>query len=223
MAHQHRYDLYAPIHKALRAWAADLLVKIGRNDWQNDGATRRLLSDLREFLPFCAAHLAHEDTFIHPVLARVQPRSQAIAEEEHARHIDSLNALADRVARLSEAPIPDRESIAHQLYLAFGEYMVIDFAHMLDEEKRHNAILWQHLTDAEIQEIEHRIVSSLSPQVAAQSLRWMLPNLTAEERLTKIAGLRTNAPPAVFDAVLQMLRANLTAAELERLPLGSPV
>ena len=223
MAHQHRYDLYAPIHKALRAWAADLLVKIGRNDWQNDAATRRLLSDLHEFLPFCAAHLAHEDTFIHPILARVQPRSQDIAEEEHARHIDSLNALTDQLVRLSEAPIPDRETIAHQLYLAFGEYMVIDFAHMLDEEKRHNAILWQHLTDTEIQEIEHNIVGSLSPQEAAQSLRWMLPNLTAEERSNKIAGLRANAPSAVFDAVLQMLRANLTPSELERLPLGIAV
>jgi hypothetical protein len=223
MAHQHRYDLYAAIHKALRAWSADLLIKIGRNDWQNDGETRRLLSDLNEFFPFCVAHLAHEDTFIHPILARVQPESQALAEEEHARHIDSLNALTDRVAQLSEAPTPDREAIAHQLYLAFGEYMVIDFAHMLDEEKRHNAILWQHLTDAEIQEIEHNIVGSLSPQVAAQSLRWMLPNLTAQERSDKITGLRANAPPAVFDAVLQMLRANLTATELERLPLGAAV
>jgi hypothetical protein len=223
MAHQHRYDLYAAIHKALRAWSADLLIKIGRNDWQNDGETRRLLSDLNEFFPFCVAHLAHEDTFIHPILARVQPESQALAEEEHARHIDSLNALTDRVAQLSEAPPPDREAIAHQLYLAFGEYMVIDFAHMLDEEKRHNAILWQHLTDAEIQEIEHNIVGSLSPQVAAQSLRWMLPNLTAQERSGKITGLRANAPPAVFDAVLQMLRANLTATELERLPLGAAV
>lgn len=217
MSVSRRYDLYGPIHKALRAWSVDVLVKLGRADWQHDDSSQKTLTDLRENLAMHRSHIEHENHFIHPVLARLEPGSDAPAVAEHERHAQALRQLEATADAVSLAPPQARESLGQALYLQFSQFLAIDFEHMHDEETRHMAILWAHLTDGEIAAIEQRIIAAQSPQEAMQTLRWMLPNLTAEERSEKFAGLRAAAPPPVVAAVTDLLTACLTDFEMKRL------
>ena len=217
MSTPQRYDLYGPIHKALRAWSTDILVKLGRADWQHEDNTRKTLTHLRDHLAVHWLHIAHEDRFIHPVLARLVPGSEAAAVAEHDRHAEALRQLEAAAEALSLARPDAREGLGYALYLQFAQFLAIDFEHMHDEETRHMQILWAHLSDAEIAAIEHQIVASQSPQEAMQVLQWMLPNLTAAQRAEKFAGLRAAAPPPVVAAVTDLLTARLTEFEMKRL------
>lgn len=212
-----RYDLYGPIHKALRAWSVDILIKLGRADWQHNDSARKTLAELSEHLAIHWSHIEHENQFIHPVLARLEPGSDAPAAAEHDRHADALRQLEAAVEALNLARPEAREALGYALYLQFTQFLAIDFEHMHDEETRHMAILWAHLTDAEIAAIEHQIIASQSPQEAMQVLSWMLPNLTAAQRAEKFAGLRAAAPPPVVAAVTDLLTARLTDFEMKRL------
>lgn len=217
MSASQRYDLYGPIHKALRAWAVDVLVKLGRADWQHGDSTRKTLSEFNEHLAVYWSHIEHENRFIHPVLAKLAPGSEALAVAEHDRHADALRQLEAACEALSLAKPEAREALGYALYLQFTQFLAADFEHMHDEETRHMEILWAHLTDAEIAGIEHQIIASQSPQEAMQVLSWMLPNLTAAQRAEKFAGLRAAAPSPVVAAVTDLLTARLTEFEMKRL------
>lgn len=212
-----RYDIYGPIHKAIRAWSVDVLVRLGRTDWQDKEESAAILVALQELVVFHHSHLEHENEFAHPVLARLEPGSEAPAAAEHLRHQALLDDLSARVKALAAMADGQRETQGHQLYLAFAAFLAIDFEHMHDEETRHNAILWRHLSDAAIAAIEQALIATLPPEEMMQAMRWMLPNLTAAQRAEKFAGIRTAAPPPVVKAVTEILTATLTEVEMKRL------
>jgi len=64
-AAQPRVDMYAGIHKAMRACMADALLAMGRVDPADtaevDAATARVL----DLLDLCDSHLKHENEFVH--------------------------------------------------------------------------------------------------------------------------------------------------------------
>ena len=99
-------------------------------------------------------------------------------------------------------------------------FVAENFEHMQREETEHNAVLWAHYSDAEILEIEHRIVGSLSPQESALTMRWMLPHMTPAERAGLLGGMRAQAPAEAFDGVLSQIRPLLGGREWRKLALA---
>jgi len=99
-----RVDLYAGIHKALRALMADTLLALGRMD-PDDGLDLAEATDRVLFLlQTCADHLAHENEFVHPALeARAAGSSERIAHE-HGDHLAQIAELGQAVASLRAAP-----------------------------------------------------------------------------------------------------------------------
>ena len=90
-----RMDMYAGIHKALRALMADTLLAVGRMDGGDDLELAQTTQRVVELLDFCSSHLAHENEFVHAAIeARAPGASAAIAHEheEHERHIAGAQA-----------------------------------------------------------------------------------------------------------------------------------
>lgn len=101
-----RLDLYAGIHKALRALMADTLLAVGRMDSDDAWELAQTSQRVQELLDFCASHLKHENRFVHAAIeARAAGASALIAHEheEHEQHIGRLSGLA---AALLRAPAP---------------------------------------------------------------------------------------------------------------------
>ena len=87
-----RVDMYAGIHKALRALMADTLVAVGRMDSSDSLELAQTTQRVVELLDFCRSHLRHENEFVHAAIeARAAGASAAIAHEheEHEQHIAS--------------------------------------------------------------------------------------------------------------------------------------
>jgi hypothetical protein len=61
-----RVDMYAGIHKAMRALMADTLLALGRMDCDDGLELAQTTQQVLALMDACASHLKHENEFIHP-------------------------------------------------------------------------------------------------------------------------------------------------------------
>jgi len=196
-----RFDIYAPIHKGLRAFMAHALLRVGRLDPLDAAETAEVTREVTELLDFSLGHAEHEDSVIHAALEARSPGVTLAIAADHERYDAEIAHLCELLKR-----IPGDAQAAHALYLALSTFVAHNLAHMHEEETRHNAALWATHTDAEIHALHGRILASLTPEQSRIGLRWMLPHVSAGERAGMLAQMRTGAPAEVFDGVVDMLR-----------------
>jgi hypothetical protein len=197
-----RFDLYAPIHKAIRLFMTDTLLGLSRLDLDDPEDLGARLDQLDALLDAARCHLQHENDFVHPAIeARRSGVSDRIAAE-HRDHLDAIATLSAQAAALRTKP---EAAAAHRLYRQLAAFIAENFEHMEVEETRHNQALWAAYDDAELQAIEGRILASIGPQEMSQWLRWMIPALSPGERAQLITGM----PEAVRAPVLATARSLL--------------
>ena len=212
-----RVDLYAGIHKALRAFMTDTLLGLGRMDVEDDLDFAQGCQRVAQLLDVLQAHLEHENRFVHPAIeARAQGGSLAVADE-HEGHERAILRLVRAVADLMACARADRAPRAQALYHELALFVAHNFEHMHQEETVHNAVLWAHYSDAELATIEGALVASIPPDEMQVVLRWMLPFMAPAERAAMLADMRRQAPAPVFEGVLQIVRPHLSASEWAKL------
>ena len=211
-----RYDLYAGIHKAMRAAMTHTMLRLGSVDPGDHTDVAGSLADMQGLLALCRLHLHDENTFIPPAIERVAPgQSRRIADEhlDHERDIAALQAGIESVRTHADRAGPPLAALYRQLSV----FVAHNFAHMADEETRHNAALWAGYDDRELLAIEHAIVASIPPDQMAAVLHWMLPALNHPQRQAMLEDMRDNAPAGAADGVMRMAESLLPAGEWRKL------
>jgi len=212
-----RLDLYAGIHKALRALMADTLLAVGRMDTDDALELAQTTGRLLQLLDFCSAHLQHENAFVHPALeARAPGASEAVAHE-HEAHAHGIAGLRALTGQLRQARAAERAGMALGLYRQLALFVAENFQHMHVEETAHNAVLWSHYTDAELAGIHTALVASIPPEEMMFTLRWLVPFMNPAERAAMLADMRAHAPAPAFAAALQTVQPHLTEREWHKL------
>lgn len=201
-----RHDIHGPIHKALRLQMTTALHRLGALDVDDDGDLDSTLGALDEMLAVCRLHLAHESRHVHPVLDAAAPGSIDQAEHDHQAHRRELDVLAGDLRALRSAARHDRDRLARLLYRDVGRFVADNLLHMAHEEKTHNALLWAHLDDAALRELESRIVADTEPAQMQTVLAHMLPALNHGERTALLSGMQSGMPAEAFVAVLDLAR-----------------
>ena len=212
-----RMDMYAFIHKALRAYMSDTLTGLGRMDVDDDLDLNQTCARVLQLLDFCRAHLKHENDYVHPAMERHVPGSAAAVAHEHLGHEQAIAALAQGTAQLMGCAPVRRTRVAHALYQQLALFIAHNFEHMHQEETVHNAVLWAHYSDAELAAIEGALVASIPPEEMLVVLRWMLPHMAPAERAMMLGQMRDNAPPQALDAALAVVRPHLSQIEWDKL------
>lgn len=215
-----RFNLYAGIHKALRAFMADTLLTVGRTDPTDDAELSRTVAQVDGLMALCANHVAHENTFVHPALEARCPGVCSRVAQEHVDHLHHIQHLRDAAQALPSREADDREAGLHALYLALALFLADNLQHMHTEETAHNAALWAAYTDAELVEVHNALVATIPPAEMMPVMRWMLPNLNAPERLAVMQEMRTGAPAPVFEGMLDATRGMLNAHNEMKLARG---
>lgn len=205
-----RFDLYRPIHQALRAALTGTLVRLGALDVEDSAERRSLLTALDALLALMDSHLQHEECFLHPLLHAAQPLSVAGIEQEHATHRVRIAHLRAHAATVE---VQGSDAAAYALYLAFARFVAESFEHMHDEETRLNALLWAHFSDDELAQVHGRLVGSIPPTQLLATLRFMLPALNPLQR----AGLMCGMPPEAMPPALQIAAEVLDVSGYARL------
>ena len=191
-----RLDIYANIHKGLRAMMMDTLAAVGRANVHDSADLSAACERVLMLCDTCASHLEHEHEFIHPVMEAYQPGSTAQVAADHEEHLTAINELC-AMARGLRTASPAQEKAVLTLYRKLALFVAENFVHMHAEEAEHNPVLWASRTDAELLALEGSIVVSMPPAQNLLFLRWMIPALPPAERAALLGGL----PPAALDAV----------------------
>ncbi|HET9025679.1 MAG TPA: hemerythrin domain-containing protein, partial [Burkholderiaceae bacterium] len=212
-----RYNIYALIHKGLRAWMCDVLTAVGRMDPHDSAEVAATLGEVRALLAGCASHLEHENDYLHPALEARAPGSALATAREHAQHERSLARLEESVAGVERATGSARVAAAMELYRQLALFIAENFEHMHAEETQNHATLTAHYNEAEVFAIEQAIVGSLAPEETMTVMRWMAPAAAPQERAALLSGLQQNAPRPAFEAVLELVKPYLTGREWAKL------
>lgn len=215
-----RFDMYATIHKALRALMADTLLAVGRVDTDDALELAQTCQRVMELLDFCASHLQHENDFVHPALEMGRPGTSSQIAGEHEEHIRHIEQLRAQTAALLTMPMAARASGTLTLYRGLSRFIAENFEHMLHEESAHNAALWSAYSDAELLAIHDALVASIPPGEMMTIVRWMVPFMNPAERLAMMAGMQAHAPAPAFTAALDTVRPHLSDVEWAKLTCG---
>jgi hypothetical protein len=212
-----RHDVYAGIHKAVRAALADTLVAVGRLDTGDPQESAQTLAALGDVLAFCRDHLETENAFVHPAMEARRPGSTRRIADEHVEHAAAIASLEAQARALPQAPSGQRDALAAALYAAFAHFVGENLVHMHEEETVHNRVLWEAYSDDELCALEDAIRAHHPAPAMARALRWMLPALAPKERAAMLAGVRASAPAAAYAGMLALARAHVDAAGMRKL------
>ena len=210
-----RHDIYAFIHKGLRAFMAHTLVRVGRVDPHDEAEFAEVAEELRALLHICADHLQNENEVIHASMEARRPGSSAHVAADHVQHADAIGRLAELLNRAAGSA-----EATHALYHALGAFVAHNFEHMEEEETAHNAVLWATHSDDELRALERAIIARHTPQEMGLALRWMLPHMNPAERAAMLGGMRASAPAPVFEGALGLLRPLLGGRDWRKLTVA---
>jgi predicted ester cyclase len=213
-----RFDLYAQVHKGLRAFMCDTLVSFGGMDADDNQQAKECLDQLGELLDFCAGHIDKENHFVQAALEARHPGTTLRLAEEHVSHTASMEQLRSRAHFFACASSSSsRRRAAGQLYRALATFVAENLAHMELEEAQCNASLWAAFSDSELVEMHGQLVAATSPAHMVLSARWIVPNLSSVEREALLAGVRPSMPAPAFNGLLDLIRPQLSLPEQQRL------
>ena len=212
-----RIDMYAGIHKALRALMADNLLALGRMDHDDGLELAQTTQRVLELLEFCRSHLEHENDFIHAAMESRAAGSSGRIAHDHEEHVGAIDALAAQTTALLQCDPALRAERTLALYRALSVFIAHNFEHMHVEETAHNAVLWARFTDAELMELHGALVASIPPEEMMFVMRWMVPFMNPAERTAMLGDMRDHAPAPAFAAALDVVRPHLSEREWAKL------
>lgn len=212
-----RHNIYAQVHKALRACMGETLVAVGRMDPADDGDVGLAVAQVRELLTFARIHLEKEEHFVHPAMEARQPGSSANTAADHAHHLDAFVRLERGARAVERTRGKARADAADTLYGDLALFIADNYVHMHAEEVDNNAVLWATYSDDELRALEDAIVAAIPPDAKALAMRWMVPAIGPAERATMLAHVRATAPAPVFAGMLASLEPHLRVIDRRKL------
>ena len=184
-----RPSFYREVHKGIRFFLLDLVVKGGQVDWNDVKAVTAYRSEVAAAFALLEKHAHHEDKFVGPMLAQAAPQVAKVLGGNHDEQEATVAELRARLRAIDPAS-PEAAASGHDFVLALTRFVGDNLLHMAAEEEIAMTAIWNHFDDAAILATHERLVADISPDVMQAFLRWMLPALNHSER-------------AMFDARMQ--------------------
>ena len=150
-------------------------------------------------------HAFHEDTHVLPAVARYDPSLKQEFEEEHEEDeelANKLSALSDQY--LHALSKESRAEIGKQVLYTFYEFTGFNLYHMNKEEQKLNAVLWENYSDQDIQAIQQKIISSISPELMALDGKWIMRGINDAELKGWLEQMKKTAPDKAFRQLISL-------------------
>lgn len=216
----HRFNIYEGIHKAVRAFLCDTLGRVATLDIEDEQAIIHTIRQLRELLVFCSDHIAHEDRFVHPAMERRQPGSSGDTANDHLHHARTMASLMAAGDVLECGTMDEKPLAWRRLHRELAAFVGESLLHMDLEESANNQVLQACYSDEELFALHQEILAALTPKEMALATRWMMLGCSPAERAQAMAGMRADAPPPAFEAMLDVVRASLAPGDWQKLAVA---
>lgn len=212
MAHD-RVDLYNEIHKGLRRALCAWVGRLGRLDAENATEVARARAEFAELTAMLAAHAAHEERWVHPLLAACAPGLLDDLERDHAALDSRLDAVTEALDRLADGNAESPWMLQHEAYQKFADFCGHYLVHMAREEGEAMPALHARHSDDELQGVTMQIRAAVPPDEMARFLAIMIPAMHVAERASLLADMKAHAPKPAFDGVCALASDVLDSAE----------
>lgn len=209
--------IYSGIHKAIRKMLFDLLYLAGKTDLDNLTETEALQKQLHSTSDFLHLHAVKEEHVVLPVVEIKRPGFSKADADSHERIEAQLEELCTRLEQLKISIGTHGMDDAYNWYVDLNQFVSDYLAHMTEEEHKTARVIQEVCSRNELDEMNAKIQTSITPDQFAYSLNYMIPALSHQERLGMFKAVRQNAPAPVFNAVIQIAQRTLTPNELTRL------
>lgn len=177
-----RVDLYTTIHKGIRALLFDVATEAARIDTSSSLAVDGLVDRVEQAIRFLEEHAHHEDTHVMPALAAASPELARSLDLEH-RVLDALQIQVEATAEaLAAASVEVRTIRGMELARLLNQLTSKHLAHMGREELEANAVLWAAYDDAQLVELQGRIIGSIPSERYLEWVHMVAPALSPPER-----------------------------------------
>ena len=203
---QQRYVIYQNIHKAIRHIMYTTALALGSADFRDQKSMRESLDQLRETITKLQEHAAHEETFVHPPLESRVPGITKSFEENHEddeRLFDRMRELGSQIEAAGDND--QRVILGNHLYGIFNTYIGDYLGHLDREEAELEQALWDHFTDQELADIDHKLMGSIPPERKAVWVPVICKSWNASELTAILASMKQGAPPDAFAGMLKMV------------------
>lgn len=218
-----RFDLYRPIHKAIRTLLFETTQLCARTDFGDELESARAAAAVRRLAGFLHEHAEHEDDVIGPQVERLAPDLAADLRNDHARVGGLESELVALAERLCAAQGSERLSLGRRLQDRLGHLVAEHLMHLEREECQVNRLLWAHLRDEDLRVLEGRILASIPPARSAEWLAVLLPAVSRPECAAILAGLAGLVPPPTFAELTAPARVALGDARWSAALASMPV
>jgi hemerythrin-like domain-containing protein len=193
-----RVNIFNQIHKGLRALLYESSLLLQQTDFSDEQEMKAVINRVTVVADLFDDHAHHEDTYVLPAIQQYEPSIVDAFEQEHAMDAKLTRALKDSLQALQMASPLVRQEMANELSRTFIQFMIFNLEHMSKEENILNKILWRYYADADILDLQRKIVSSLSPWSAKMGSQWMMRGLNNPEIINWLRAVEDAAPENVF-------------------------
>jgi len=217
-----RIKIFSTPHKALRKVMAEFSLLAGKTDYANESELLALKQTGNEMFALLKEHAHIEETI---VLAALEIKAPGSSEENTEEH-EQLEKVQDELEEwLNSFDGTQSEEEGFQFYLAFSSYHGQYLEHILHEETTTQELLWKYFNDDELMTLHLQILNSIPMELFLVWGKHITPAQNRKENLTMLTGMKMMMPAPVFDKIVAMLQASVSANEyyelmtaLEKLP-----
>jgi len=212
-----RHDLYRFIHKGLRAALFDSVRALGLLDADDAGERERVLDRAERLLALLAAHVKHEDDFVHRAIEARQPGGAQHTAGDHREQFETLQALRAEIDAVRRAVPAELQLRLHRLYRHFALLAAENLEHMNVEETHNNELLWSLYSDDELDALHDRLLAASEPHMKVEAIGWIAEALNPHELAALLGDMRRKLPAPALAGVLGLMRERLTPQRWTRL------
>lgn len=196
-----RIDLYTAVHKAQRYHLFRLSNDMGKADFADAAASDAAYAELRHLIAHLRDHAKNEETYIHPLFAKLGEQGDRLAREHHD--------LEDELSKLENLA---NEKNGKDAYSAYTRFLGIYLLHLAEEEKAQAHILWPNYSDEDLAAVFGRFKAERAPAAAKADLEFMFPALSVPELTGMFKGMKASAPAPAFQGACDLAAKTLDAA-----------
>jgi len=213
-----RVNIFNQIHKGLRAALYDAAISLQQTDFTIEAEAEEVFSKVKEVVMLFDEHAHREDKFILSAISQFEPSVVDAFEQEHItdrRLSGQLNTSIDAFAGFLKAEV--RAAAGKRINVEFVAFLVFNLQHKAKEEDILNQLLWRYYTDAELLQIQQRIVQNTQPWHQDFYSKWMLRGINNAEAATWLRAVERSAPEVVYKTLFTKAKRELPKSRYNKL------
>ncbi len=217
-----RFNTFYLVHKALRALMFDTALSIQQTDFTDKDEAVSTSEKIRQTVINFDDHADHEDTFLMPMILKINAEVVNEFEKEHVTDRRIGKAITDALSELKlklklDESDDNRKATGLKLLYLFNEFIGFNLYHMNKEEDILNKILWENYTDAEILEMEGRLIRSISPEKNMFTVSWMMKSASNNEITEFLNFQNKEMPGEVYNMLISLTEKAITPDRWQRI------